>query len=84
MCRCNGTGQGREPRGSASDFGSGEILGPRSAKMANLPQGVKLVKVLPNWDGSQAACLWEDEQTDVKAFRGGHGRPREHQRLLHS
>jgi len=41
------------------------------AKTANLPKGLKLVKVLPNADGSQAVCLWEGEQADVKAFVEG-------------
>ncbi len=41
------------------------------AKTANLPEGLKLVRVLPNLDGSQAVCLWEGEQADVKAFVEG-------------
>ena len=38
---------------------------------ANLPSGLKLVKVLPNADGTQAVCLWEGEQAAVKALVDG-------------
>ena len=58
-------------RRSASDFGSGEVLGPRSSQDGDPAQGTEARQVLPNADGSQAVCLWEGEQADVKAFVEG-------------
>jgi hypothetical protein len=40
-------------------------------KTAHLPNGLKLHRVLPNADGSQAVCLWEGKQADVRAFVEG-------------
>jgi acetoacetate decarboxylase len=42
------------------------------SKTANLPSGLKLLKILPNPDGTRAVCLWEGSKIDdVKKFVEG-------------